>query len=100
MPNAFIQAELKPKPGEPRTVLVLRGILADMLLATDSQLHGKFIEQRNGKKTLCLIVNKALCGMAESLMLWCQELKSVLEAQGFALNPHDPCAANKKVNGS
>ena len=45
LPNTFIQAELKPKPGEPRTALVLRGILTDMLLATDSQLHGKFIEQ-------------------------------------------------------
>ena len=45
MLNAFIQAELKPEPSEPRTVLVLRGILVDMLLATDSQLHGNFIEQ-------------------------------------------------------
>ena len=33
-------------------------------------------------------------------MLWHQELKSVLEAQGFTLNPHNPCVANKKVNGS
>ena len=38
--------------------------------------------------------------MAESPMLWHQELKSVSEAQGFALNPCDPCVANKKANGS
>ena len=43
--NAFVQAELKPKPSEPRTVLVLRGIPVDMLLAMDSQLCEKFIKQ-------------------------------------------------------
>ena len=52
------------------------------------------------KETLHLIANKALHGMAESLMLWHQELKSVSEAQDFTLNLCNPCAANKKVNGS
>ena len=101
VPNAFIQADIQTQPGDPRTVLVLRGVLVDMLLRIDQQLYERFVETKpGGRKVLYLIVNKALYGMIDSPMMWNQKLTKWIKSQGFEINPYDPCVANKEVNGS
>ena len=43
---------------------------------------------------------KALYGMIESALLWYEYYITVLVDLGFTINPYDPCAANKIINGS
>ena len=100
IPNAFIQTGIEPKPGEPRIVLIIRGILVDMLCEIAPEVYTKFVEYKNGKKVLYLIVSKAIYGMIQSPFLWYSKLKKDLEEYGFVINPYDPCVANKMVNGS
>jgi len=48
---------------------------------------------------LYVAVLKALDGMLVSSLLWCNKFKKDLEGCGFVFNMHDPCVANKMVNG-
>ena len=100
LPNAFIQADINTKPGEPRTVLVIRGVLVDMLQKIAPDVYNKYVEYKKGKKVLYLVVNKAIYGMIESPMLWYMKFHKDLESQGFEINPYDPCVANKRVKGT
>ena len=43
-------------------------------------------------------MNKALHGLLESALQWYKELRNALEADGFKINPYDPCVANKDIN--
>ena len=52
-----------------------------------------------GKKVLRLIIHRAIYGLVQSPMLWYKKWRADIEAQGFKVNPYDPCVANKKVNG-
>jgi len=99
IPNAFVQTILEPKPGEPRTVMVLRGKLVDVLCSFDSKLYTPCIRMEKGQKVLYLIVNRAIYGMIESPMLWYQKLLKELKEYGFVVNPYDSCVVNKVVNG-
>ena len=100
LPNAFIQADINTKPGEPRTVLVIRGVLVDMLQKIAPDVYNKYVEYKKGKKVLYLVVNKAIYGMIKSPMLWYMKFCKDLESQGFKINPYDPCVANKRVKGT
>ena len=53
----------------------------------------------NGKKTLYVLVLRAIYGMVQSALLFYNKLKSDLESIGFIFNPYDPCVANKMVKG-
>ena len=44
-------------------------------------------------------LSKALYGMLKAALLFYKRLMSELENMGFKINPHDPCVANKIVNG-
>ena len=99
IPNAFIQADIEIKPGDPRVVMVVRGILVDMLVKIDPKLHTQFVHHYKGKKALYLIVHKAQYGMIFAPMLWFNKISADLKSHGFKVNPHDPCVANLKVNG-
>ena len=52
IPNAFIQADVKVKPGDPRIILVIRGILVDMLCKLAPEVYTPFVEYKKGKKAL------------------------------------------------
>ena len=54
LPNAFIQADINTKPGEPRTVLVIRGVLVNMLQKIAPDVYNKYVEYKKGKKVLYL----------------------------------------------
>ena len=53
----------------------------------------------NGIKVLYLQLVKALYGCIKSALLWYECFTSCLMDLGFELNPHDPCVANKLING-
>ena len=50
-------------------------------------------------ETLCLVLNKALCGASKVTLLRCNLLTDTLVEQDFKLNPHDLCEANAVVKG-
>ena len=43
---------------------------------------------------------KVLYGLLRSALLFYKKLRNDLEDIGFEVNPHDPCVANKTINGS
>ena len=88
------------KPGDPRIVLIIRGILAEMLCKLAPEVYTPYMEEINGQQVLYLIVHKAIYGMIQSPLLWYKKIRADLESQGFKVNPYDPCVANKWVNGS
>ena len=44
-------------------------------------------------------LSKALYGLLQSVLLFYRKLRTELEDFGFAVNPYDPCVANRMVNG-
>ena len=78
----------------------VRGKLVDMLIELDPT-HADHVETtKDGKKVLCLEVKRAICGMLQSALLFCQKLRADLEKEGFTVNPCDACTANKMIAGS
>ena len=41
---------------------------------------------------------QALYGMLEAALLWYNEFRKDLEAEGFVFNDYNPCVANKMVD--
>jgi hypothetical protein len=101
IPNAFVQACLpKKEPGEDRVVMKITGVLVDMLVDSNPELYGPAVALENRKKVLYVEVLKAIYGMLEAALLWYKTFRKDLEDIGFIFNPHNPCMANKKVQGS
>jgi len=46
-----------------------------------------------------LRLRTALYGIMQAALLWYETFSKCLRANGFKLNPYDPCIANKTVNG-
>ena len=76
----------------------IAGVLVDISLADDPDVHGGHVVCENGKKVLCVAVSCAICGMLISALLWHRKFGIDLEKNGFTLNPCDACVANKMVN--
>jgi hypothetical protein len=100
IPNAFIQTEVeeKDKDGN-RTIMKIRGVLAELLCEIDPVYNDYLIVDRKGK-ILYVQITKAIYGMLVSAMLFYKKLVKDLQAYGFELNPYDPCVANKMVDGT
>jgi hypothetical protein len=50
-------------------------------------------------KVLYVEVSKTLHGMLQASLLLHKTLCKDLEETGFAINPYDPCVANRMING-
>ena len=48
-----------------------------------------------GQKVLYVQLSKALYGLLRAAILFYRKLRKELEEYGFAVNPYDPCVANK-----
>ena len=60
----------------------------------------KFVTNNNGRRTLFLLLKKALYGCVKSTLLWYRLFHDTLKDLGFTLNPYDPCVANANIKGS
>ena len=100
IPNAFIQTVVgRDKDGD-RIVVKVRGKLVDMLIELDPTYADCVETTKDGKKVLCLEVKRAIYGMLQSALLFYRKLRADLEKEGFTVNPHDACTANKMIAGS
>jgi hypothetical protein len=52
-----------------------------------------------GRKVLYVLLAKALYGTIRAALLFYRKLAETLVSWGFAINPYDPCVANKMVDG-
>jgi hypothetical protein len=101
VPNAFIQALLPPtKPGDPRVIMKITGVLVDMLIAIAPDVYGGFVTYEGKREVLHVEVLRAIYGMLQAALCWYEKFRGDLEGEGFVFNPYDPCVANRKVAGS
>ena len=56
VPNSFIQAELKRKPGEERVVMKVRGRIVDWLITLDPAHYESKVVHERGQKVLYLVI--------------------------------------------
>ena len=94
IPGAFLQAD------NPDYVLMrLDGILAELMVQVDPKLYRKYVTTNaKGKPVLYVQLEKAVYGMMKSALLFYRKLVADLVSLGFAINPYDPCVANKIIN--
>ena len=100
IPNAFIQADMpEPKEGEERVMMKITGVLVNMMVDIAPEVYGKHVVYENGRKTIYVVVLKAIYGMLQAALLWYKKFKKDLEGIGFVFNDYDPCVANRIVDG-
>ena len=97
IPNAFVQTD---NVGEV-VHMKIRGEMVHMLVDIAPEIYKDHVEIENGRPVLCVqdLVLKALCSVLQSSLLCHERWVKDIEAQGFVLNPYDPCVANKMANG-
>jgi hypothetical protein len=79
--------------------MVLKGRLAELMLQVTLNLYRKYITiDRKVTAILYVKMQKVLYGLLRSALLFYRKLVANLESDGFVLNPHDLCVANKVVN--
>ena len=78
-------------------LMVFDGYMAKLLVKA-CPVYKQFLHtKKNGKKVLYVRLKRALYGCIKSAMLWWTMLSDFLIADGFTLNPYDPCVANKTL---
>jgi hypothetical protein len=81
-----------------RTIIKIRGNLVNILCEIDP-IYSEYVVQEGHQSVLYVHVQKAIYGLPVSAMLFSRKLRDDLLEQEFAINPYDPCVANKVVNG-
>ena len=91
IPGAFLQAE------NPDYVLMrLDGILAELMVKVAPNIYRKHVTTiAKGKPILYVQLEKAVCGMMKSALLFYQKLVADLLSLGFTIDPYDPCVGKK-----
>jgi hypothetical protein len=98
IPNVFIQTRVEDK--KDMAFIKIRGVLVDILVEIAPDVYKPYVSKdKKGVKQLLVQCQNALYGtMVASLLYYCKFVKSLTDI-GFELNPHDPCIANKMING-
>jgi hypothetical protein len=98
IPNAFIQTEVEDQ--KDMTIIKLRGTLADILVKIAPDVYNAYgTTNKKGLRQLVVRCKNELYGtMVASLLYYRKFIKSLIDV-GFALNPYDPCVANKIIDG-
>ena len=91
--GAYLHAELDD------TVFVrLTAESIDIMLSINPA-YEQFVTIEKGQRVLYVRLRKALYGHVKSALLWYNLFSETLLADGFELNPYDPCVANKMIDG-
>ena len=99
IPNDFVQTDMPRDDPEDKVIMQLRGVVAELLIATAPEIYHPFVVMENGKTVLYVELLKALYGLLKSALLFYKKFLGDIQSQGFEVNPYDPCVANKIVNG-
>jgi hypothetical protein len=98
IPNAFIQTRVKNE--KDMAFIKIQGFLVDILVEIAPDVYKSLVSIKNkGIKQLLLQCQNALYGtMVASLLYYRKFVKSLTDIY-FAINPYDPCVANKTIEG-
>ncbi len=78
----------------------LDDILAELMVEVAPLLYRKYVTpDAKGKPVLYIQLEKAVYGMMKNALLVYRKLVADLLSLGYAINPYDPCIANKMING-
>ena len=76
------------------------GRLAELMVKITPAIYRKYVTvNTKGQTILYVRLQNALYGIIKAALLFYQRFVKDLKSIGFVLNPCDPCAANKIVNG-
>ncbi len=95
IPGAFLHANNKDY-----VIMKMNGLLAELMVTMDPKIYQKYVTIKKGRQVLYLRLQKALCGMMKSALLFYRKLIKELKEMGFEINPYDPCVVNKVVDGT
>jgi hypothetical protein len=74
----------------------LDGILAELMVKVAPNIYCKHVTTiAKGKPILYVQLEKAVCGMMKSALLFYQKLVADLLSLGFTIDPYDPCVGKK-----
>ena len=96
----FTQTPMPLEDGDEKIIMKITGVLVDLLVNNNPDLHEGFAVCENGKKVTCVQVLKATYGQLLAATLWYNKFREDLEKTGFEFNPCDPCVSNRHVEGS
>jgi len=94
IPNAFMQTDI-----DELIHIKLEGPIADLLIRVDPS-YAKLASYERGQKVIYAKLSKALYGTLQASLLFWKDLTKYLTDLGFAVNPYDPCVANKTIDGT
>jgi hypothetical protein len=97
IPNAFTQTDIALDGN--KIIIKIRGQLVDILLELCPGVYDDYVIDEGKYKIMYVSMLKALYGMLISSILYYKKFRKDIELIGFEVNPHDICAANRKVNG-
>jgi hypothetical protein len=98
IPNAFIQTRIEDE--KDMAIIKIRGVLMDMLLEIAPEVYGPYVTtDKKGVKQLITQCLNAIYGTMVASLLYYIKFVKTLKRNDFALNPYDPCTANRMVNG-
>jgi hypothetical protein len=93
VPGALMQADM-----DETIHMKLEGTMVHLLLNVVPHFTEYVVTER-GRKVLYMLLAKALYGMIHTALLFYRKLAETLVSWGFAINPYDPCVANKMIDG-
>ena len=70
---------VKCEPGNEWATMKIQGVLVDMLVKLNPALCKGQAVHKNGEKTTCIVALKAICGMLQSALPFCQQFRKDLE---------------------
>jgi len=97
IPNAFVQTEIQNQEIGERIIMKIRGTLLEILVEMYPEKYSEYVVEEGGRRTLYVVMLKALYGMMMSSLLYYLKFREDLEGIGFLVNPYDPCVANRIV---
>eukprot|EP00804_Cyclotella_cryptica_P024427 CCRYP_015858-RA/>CCRYP_015858-RA protein AED:0.42 eAED:0.45 QI:0/0/0/1/0/0/2/0/105 len=87
LPGAFLHADCNDY-----VIMKFVGWLAELMVLVSPQTY-KNTSQSIGKENRCCLLQNTLYGMLKSALLFYKKMLTDLMANGFTINPYDPCAA-------
>jgi hypothetical protein len=96
--NAFVQTRVENE--NDMVFIKIRGILVDIQVEISPDVYKSYVSKdKKGMKQFLVQYQNALYGTMVASLLYYKKLVKSLTDIYFVINPYNPCAANKKIEG-
>ena len=98
VPNAFVQMRVEDE--KDMAFIKICGALVDILIEIAPDVCKACVtNNKKGVAQSLVQCQNALCGMMVASLLCCRKFAKSLTDVDFVMNPHNPCMANKIIQG-